>query len=76
MTKSFSPSTARLAMILSLPEIEFEVMSVSSSIEAIVLPCAPVHTAIDCAKAPFRATSTASRRIRATMLVGSRKRNT
>jgi len=36
MARSLSASTARLAMILSLPEIEFEVMSLSSSIAASV----------------------------------------
>jgi hypothetical protein len=71
-----SASTARLAMILSLPEIEFDVMSVSSSIAASTSPCDATARAASWVVTAASTVSTACSRMRATMLDGSRNRNT
>src|SRR4051812_17733266 len=76
MARSFNASTALDAMILSLPEMEFEVMSVSSSIAVSVTACfsALVFSSPD--REPLVAAITASVRMRTMMFDGSRKRNT
>src|SRR5206468_1008341 len=69
-------STARLAMILSLPEIEFDVMSVSSSSAASAGAWASkiVSGSFEVAAAATSAAASCSMRV--TRLTGSRNRNT
>jgi hypothetical protein len=63
-------------MILSLPEIELVVMSVSSSMAESAMAWASAPRVAFAVVEPSWAISTASRRMRAMMLVGSRNQNT
>ena len=64
-------------MILSLPEIEFEVMSVSSSIAPSVAACASAQLPrVSCSTRRAPRVFTASLRMRAMMFIGSRNQNT
>ena len=63
-------------MILSLPEIEFDVMSVSSSSAVIAGACPSAIASGSRSVAAASALSVASRWIRVTRLVGARNRNT
>ena len=74
--KSLIASTARLAMILSMPEIEFDVMSVSSSSAATAGRWASATVWASRAVAAARTSAAASASMRATRLTGSRNRNT
>ena len=60
--KSLIASTARLAMILSLPEIEFDVMSVSSSSAASAGRCASIDRLPGRARVAAARTSVAASR--------------
>lgn len=69
-------STAPEAMILSLPEMEFDVMSVSSSIEPSVAAWASLTSALSASEAPRLAVRIAVCRMRVMMFCGARNQNT